>query len=667
LNTKKTAQELTNDEFLGEAFKNVKLGEKIWVLTKAKVDDNRWGGQILEPDDPAPSRTDWNNYTSTATLIHSCHGRRTKDTFHSGHFVVLDDADIESVGFTLEPSYVIETSPGSHQIGYFLSDPERNIARIDALMKGLSDGGYCKADQSGNNAVRVVRLPVAWNTKRDAPVVTRSWSPGVRYSLDQIAEAFRIDIRVVEASDPFDASWKTPYEKVKESGVKFKRQVMNIATGSDYHDSINGVAARLVTLDTSPRVVTEMIQALMSVGAQTSANHDEGRWQERYDDIERSVETAIQKFGSKKIEDVSKSAFALYDYDLSKAKATEWVVDGFLAWGITVIAGAPGVGKTSKIVALAALVAHLCRPDHELKPVIRRKVVYITEDTLQAERLIYCIFKNGETGLTLDEFKQWFEIRSAARLEPEQVAAEVELYTRVGVKTGSMGFVARPLIVLDTSNATLNIEDENSNAEVGSFIAAIKGALNGSPLWVIAHTAKTLGRSDVKGLSARGAGAFEGDANATAYVFQEDEIEDQRFIRLGKHRYESEYRELSFRTAPFTETVPCLWGGTQQVVIRLAYPEHSSKATREIEVEMKKREKAESKRIAGKDETWNRIQDDIASFLNTNPGSSKNQIAKAVKGMNELKAEIIATMLSAGLITSIKKGGHDIFTLNDDM
>ena len=653
------APTFTNAMFLKEVFKNASPDERVWVLSKPNVSGSNWRGRLL--DDDAPTE-EMNNYTSISTLIVDCRdeeGRisRTKVTKHSTHFIVLDDANLESL--PLEPSYVIETSPGSFQVGYLLIKPERDTKTIDNLMVELGRKGVCRNDTSGNNSVRVVRLPQGRHSEKQAFVETRLWEPTRRYTIEELSRSFNVSYGTeVDLDGAFIRS--TP----EDSMARFAQNIQAVISGSDYHDAMNRIAARMISKGSDERDTVHILQAFMNLAKMNE--RDAARWQARYDDIERSVETAVRKFRVQKIEDPSKSAFTLHEYS-GEFKATEWVIDGFLAWGITVIAGAPGVGKTSKIVALAALVAHLCRPDHELKPSIRRRVVYITEDAFQVERLIAGILKYGETGLTLEEFKQWFEIRNAHRLEPEAVAAEIELYTRAGATIGHMGFIARPLIVLDTSNATLNIEDENSNAEVGSFISAIKGSLNGSPLWVVAHTAKTLGRSDVKGLSARGAGAFEGDANATAYVFQEDEILDQRFMRLGKHRYESDCDELSFSSDVKYEDVVQKWGGIQTVAVRLADPEKSTKATREIVVEMKKREKIETKRITGKDETWNRIQDDIATFLRQNPGSSKKAIAKGVPGKDSVKAEIIAAMLSSGMVMATKNGAHDVYSVNDEM
>ena len=51
-----------------------------------------------------------------------------------------------------------------------------------------------------------------------------------------------------------------------------------------------------------------------------------------------------------------------------KALSVVASVDGFIAAEIITIAGAAGIGKSSMLVPLAAIAAHICDPDEELKP-----------------------------------------------------------------------------------------------------------------------------------------------------------------------------------------------------------------------------------------------------------------------------------------------------------
>jgi AAA domain len=625
--------QVSNDEFLREAFKNAGPNEQVWVLSKNVVDDNNWKGGALGATAPTGPV---NNYTSPATVRV---GTERKDrNFAAAHLIVLDDANLDSL--PLPPSYVIQTSPGSHQAGYFLTPPEDSIERVSSLMSVLSAKDNTLCDTSGNNPVRVIRLPQGRNTKKDAEVAMLEWNPERRYSFGEIDLMLRKAIQG-------DSTDLQP-DDFKSNQELFDDHLKAIVKGVDLHDSINRVAARLIANGSEPRDVVKMLQAIMH-GSEVKKT-DRERWQVRYDDIDRAVESALVKYGPDSVVTDETTQLNTEGYGFKEVDEVEWVIEGFISTGITIIAGAPGVGKTSKIIALAQLAAHLCNPMEPLRPVLRRRVIYVTEDALQIKRAMYGHNILGGLEIPEEEYHRWLEIKNAARLSSKDLEREVRSMVRANTTIGPNGYKIRPLIVLDTSNATLDMEDENSNSEAGAFVSRLKRAAAGSPLWLVAHTSKAMGRADSKGLSARGASAFEGDANAVAYVFQEDDVPEYRFMRLGKHRYESEVEELRFRTSVHEHELTTSWGTRQTIKIRVAHPEQSWAASREREVEKGRRERAEGKA----DELAQRITEDIISLLQQGP-TSKGTIEDQIIGGRSKIREVLQAMETDGLIT-IKVG-----------
>jgi hypothetical protein len=641
----KQVPEVSNDEFLREAFKNATPDEKIWVLSKAVIGDSDWNGQLLQQSAPAEPL---NNYTSPDTL--RTDGRRVAANHAATHWIVLDDVQPDNL--PVAPSYLIETSEGSYQAGYFLEQPETNIERVNSIMSLLSSKDNTISDTSGNNPVRVVRLPVGRHTKKGYDTRMVEWTPENRFRIDSLERAFREKIYGRIEYEEFVLRPEDYYESgSEEARERFISHLKSIQNGIDYHESINRIAARLITNGLKSTDVVLILQSLMQ--ASQARFDDHARWQIRYNDIERSVRTAEQKFGTEGTVTKTTTAFRPYDYSLQIARPIEWVLDGFLAQGITIIAGAPGVGKTSKVVSLAILVAGLCDPSAELRPALRRRVVYITEDAAQAERLLSGYARIS--GLDTSEFTYWFEIRQASRTDPKTLEREIRtLVATHNVQTPEKYSLA-PLVVLDTSNAVLDMEDENSNSEVGKFVSALKRATGTGSLWLIAHTAKALGRADTKGLSARGAGAFEGDANAVAYVFQEDGVEDYRFMRLGKHRYEAESLELRFSTQTYEERVPTPWGDYQQVRIRVAFPEQSSQEERSTIVEVTK----ERRKNTATTEVDQRIRDDVLELLREG-ATSKNVVETRVQGQAAKIRSVLLNLELAGLITMTKAPKNSI-------
>ena len=234
----------------------------------------------------------------------------------------------------------------------------------------------------------------------------------------------------------------------------------------------------------------------------------------------------------------------------SEVTVFEYIFDGFMSTGVNVLAGAPGVGKTTLIVPLALSTAHLCHPEFELKPLVKRNVIIITESVVQVQRVIYSICKWGTTGLLSKDFDERVKVLQAYRLDPQIVAQVAEDYKEWTVdnemEDGSI-YKALPLVVFDTANAIFDLENENDNAQVGRAMAHIKQAFLSFPIIIVSHTAKMLGSGESDYLSPRGASAWTGDAHGVYTVFKDGEENDSpRVLKATKVRFPPTYPELGF-------------------------------------------------------------------------------------------------------------------------
>lgn len=242
----------------------------------------------------------------------------------------------------------------------------------------------------------------------------------------------------------------------------------------------------------------------------------------------------------------------------------EYVFDRFMSTGVNIVAGAPGVGKTTLIIPLALATAHLCPADHPLKPRVRRNVIIITESVVQVQRVIYSLAQWGFTGMRGSEFDSRVRIISAMRLDPKlvsEVAVEYKTWTHPNAKVDGSVFEALPLVVFDTANAVLELESENDNAEVGRAMAHMKQSFAAFPLIIVAHTSKVLGRGEADGLAARGASAWTGDAQGTYMVFKDGESHDApRVLKTDKVRFPTAFDEMTFDLVSNREAHPNVLG-----------------------------------------------------------------------------------------------------------
>jgi RecA-family ATPase len=274
-------------------------------------------------------------------------------------------------------------------------------------------------------------------------------------------------------------------------------------------------------------------------------------------------------------------------YDLEETAATEYVIDGFIAEGIFVLSGQSGIGKTTLLLPLAALAAHVCNNTHALKPILRRPVLYLTEDKKQAVRILSGLRKHCGVEMSAAEMNQWFKIRETHRMSKEEIAKLIRQFAaenKTHMKDVDGNDVLIPvLIVADTVAATLDLDDENNNSEVSKFISGIKLACSdtGASLWLIAHISKAMNRADVNDMSARGASAFGADANGTGFIIKDEKgDESRRYLLLGKKRNEVNFNEVSFTTQKYDLLVKNRLGQTLPESYRIGYIEKSSEQNR---------------------------------------------------------------------------------------
>lgn len=160
-----------------------------------------WSDQGL--NDIATRTWTSNNYVSLASFVPDDSGnyRRKKNQFAALHAVVLDDVgtkvDVESV--LLQPTWMLETSPGNYQVGYILKAPVADGVAADRLMSAIIKAGLCDPGFGGPRC-RLARLPVASNGKFNPPFVCcmHEWRPDTRYTMEDLVSGLGLDIGATE-------------------------------------------------------------------------------------------------------------------------------------------------------------------------------------------------------------------------------------------------------------------------------------------------------------------------------------------------------------------------------------------------------------------------------------------------------------------------------------
>jgi len=102
----------------------------------------------------------------------------------------------------LQPTCLVETSPGNFQATYFFDHLLDDLEAFDALIRAFIEKKFLGSDTGQAGVNRVFRPPVGINGKekyaRDGKpwqVKLAQWTPERRYSVDEIVKAFGLDLR----------------------------------------------------------------------------------------------------------------------------------------------------------------------------------------------------------------------------------------------------------------------------------------------------------------------------------------------------------------------------------------------------------------------------------------------------------------------------------------
>ena len=142
-----------------------------------------------------------NAYVTVGAFRRAADGtyRRRTETFTAGLALMVDDVGTKVDRTFVEgmpPTWKIETSPGNEQWWYLLSEPERDMARFDGLIRAFITGKLLGADPGMSGVTRVGRLPGHLNGKKAYGGWTTRVAEhnGGRWTPEELLEGFGLQI-----------------------------------------------------------------------------------------------------------------------------------------------------------------------------------------------------------------------------------------------------------------------------------------------------------------------------------------------------------------------------------------------------------------------------------------------------------------------------------------
>ena len=183
-----------------------------------------WAGSYFKDSQLIPNSNQF--YTvSLFNLDEQGKANRRKANFSACHVIALDDVKeklpLEQVMRLPAPSIVLKSSLHSEQWLYLLRTPCADATKVDNLHDGLIANGLAPTgkDPGQKGITRYLRLPEGCNTKAKriaenggiAPSCdVTEWHPERRYTLEQLAEPFGVDLNAPRAEKRVDGATKLP-------------------------------------------------------------------------------------------------------------------------------------------------------------------------------------------------------------------------------------------------------------------------------------------------------------------------------------------------------------------------------------------------------------------------------------------------------------------------
>lgn len=209
---------LTNHDFTAALLRDIDPGNygTIHSFTGDPKDAKGWPARPWMPDKRFPGLSPFaNNYVSVSSFAKTMNGEcyRRKISFAGLHAVMIDDlgTKLPMSDLRLEPSVLVETSPGNFQAWLFLEEPIRSISAAETLINQMIRCGItADADPGMRGVTRVARLPEGANGKLKYRSSTGAvWRQRVakvdltlRYTSADIAAAYGLDLTPPHRAPP---------------------------------------------------------------------------------------------------------------------------------------------------------------------------------------------------------------------------------------------------------------------------------------------------------------------------------------------------------------------------------------------------------------------------------------------------------------------------------
>jgi AAA domain len=211
-------------------------------------------------------------------------------------------------------------------------------------------------DPSNMPIVHPIRWPGSWHRKGEPRLCEigeqrpdNEIDLGTALAALKAAAPARKSKPAPDGFDSFDTS-----DDVRED---WTTHIKAIVSGERYQPALVPLSAKLATSGMSKGAIINMLRGVM----ESSVGPRNDRWQARYDDIPRIVDSAVGKYGPEAVaNDENRTRFVLRKFSDIRSdpeEIAELIKDLIPRSGITVVWGEPKCGKTFKLIDITMHIA----------------------------------------------------------------------------------------------------------------------------------------------------------------------------------------------------------------------------------------------------------------------------------------------------------------------
>jgi hypothetical protein len=320
--------------------------------------------------------------------------------------------------------------------------------------------------------------------------------------------------------------------------------VGNIITGKSYHRSLRSMASSLVGSGCYDGTTVKILRAIMEA---STAEHDQQRWQARYDGIPRAVKTAREKYSRRE----QPEHFTLHWHGGQPLEPQAWLIEDILPeTGTGLVSGQWGTYKTFVTIDLAgAVMTGGVFIDHAVHR--RGGVLFIAaEGAGNIAPRLQAMLADKHPTTTRAPFA-WIE-HCPPLVDPNAAEMLIQIAKQADSRMRSEFDLPLALIVIDTVVATAGFAkagDENDAAIAASVMNTLAALSRGAAALVLGvdHFGKTVETGT------RGSSAKEAAADVVLALLGDKEVSGavtNTRLAVRKNRAGASGQEIAFAPRP---------------------------------------------------------------------------------------------------------------------